>query len=170
MTWAPTHLTRDQLEERRLEGGRLLRAGKLAHADIARALGVSRATVSDWAKRYAQGGMRALHRQRGGGVSARLTTVQQKQLLTVLKRGARAAGFPTERWTMGRVQTVIQREFHVSYHKHYINRFLRRLGWSPQQPLTPARERDEQLIQAWLAQDWPRIKKGAAAAASHRVL
>ena len=27
MTWTPSNLTREQLEERRLEGGRLLRAG-----------------------------------------------------------------------------------------------------------------------------------------------
>ena len=28
MTWTPSDLTREQLEERRLEGGRLLRAGQ----------------------------------------------------------------------------------------------------------------------------------------------
>lgn len=36
MTWKPTYLTREQMEKRRLEGGRLLKAGKLSQAEIAR--------------------------------------------------------------------------------------------------------------------------------------
>jgi transposase len=43
----------------------------------------------------------------------------------------------------------------------------RRLGWSPQQPAVYAKERDEELIAAWLRQDWPRIKKSAAARRNH---
>ena len=50
MRWKPSYLTREQMEERRLEGGRLLQEGKLSQAEIARQLGVSRATISDWAK------------------------------------------------------------------------------------------------------------------------
>ena len=41
MTWKPSYLTREQLEERRLAGGRLLKAGKLSQAEIARQVGVS---------------------------------------------------------------------------------------------------------------------------------
>lgn len=50
MTWKLSYLTREQMEERRLEGGCLLKAGKLSQVKIARHLGVSRATVSDWTK------------------------------------------------------------------------------------------------------------------------
>jgi transposase len=50
----------------------------------------------------------------------------------------------------------------VSYHVHSINRLLAKLGWSVQRPLLRATEQDEELVRAWLAQDWPRIKKGAA--------
>ena len=57
MTWKPSYLTREQMEERRLAGGRLLKAGKLSQAEIARQLGVSRATVSDWAKTIEAKGM-----------------------------------------------------------------------------------------------------------------
>ncbi len=86
-----------------------------------------------------------------------------------LKAGALAAGFPTDQWTMARVQQLIEREFGVHYHVHYINRLLVGLGWSLQQPLPRAVERDEDVIRAWLRQDWPRIKKSAAARRKHRV-
>jgi hypothetical protein len=36
MTWIPTKLTREQMEERRLERGQLLKEGKLSNAEIAR--------------------------------------------------------------------------------------------------------------------------------------
>lgn len=58
MTWKPSYLTREQMEEMRLEGGRLLKAGQLNQAEIARQLGVSRATVSAWAKTVEAKGIR----------------------------------------------------------------------------------------------------------------
>lgn len=149
----------------------MLKVGKLSQAEIARRLGVSRGSVSDWAKQMRTGGgLRALRRRKAPGRVAALTATQKRGLLRVLRRGALAAGFPTERWTQGRVQQVIEREFGVRYHVNYISRLLTKLGWSLQQPLPRAVERDEDLIRAWLAQDWPRIKKGAALRRKHRVL
>lgn len=157
------------MEERRLEGGRRLKAGKLSQAEIARELGVSRTTVSTWAKRLQAGGLRQLHRRRGGGRSPKLTRPQECDLKRRLRRGALAMGFPTDRWTMQRVQLLIQREFGVTYHPNYINRLLGRLDWSLQVPLPRALERDEDWVRAWLEQDWPRIKKGAAQRRRDRV-
>jgi transposase len=150
------------MEERRLEAARLLRAQQLTQAEIARQLGVSRMTVSRWAAQLRDGGVRQLRRRRGGGRPAKLTAEQKRQLRRLLKRGARAAGFLTERWTLARVQQLIEREFGVSYHRNHLSWLLDQLDWSVQQPLPRAAERDEDVIRAWLAQDWPRIKKGAA--------
>jgi putative transposase len=169
MAWIPERLTRKQMEERRREGGRLLKAGKLSRAEIARRLGISRATVSDWAKQVLAGGLRALRRRSSTGRPPRLTSEQKKGLVQILKKGAQAAGFPTERWTMGRVQQIIRREFDVVYHVHYMNRLLDRLDWSLQQPLPSAQEQEEELIRAWIKRDWSRIKKSAAARRKNRV-
>lgn len=169
MTWIPKHLTRKQMEERRRKGGRLLQAGKQSQAEIARRLGISRATVNDWANQVAAGGLRALRRRSASGRPPRLTAEQKKRLVQILKRGAPAAGFPSERWTMGRVQQIIRREFNLVYHVHYMNRLLERLGWSLQQPLPSAQEQEEELIRAWIKRDWPRIKKSAAARRKHSV-
>jgi len=169
MTWEPKRLTRQQMEERRRAGARLLKAGKLSQTAIAQRLGVSRTAVSQWAKRFADGGMRALRRRKASGRPARLTRAEKQALRRRLKRGASATGFPTDRWTIGRVRQLIEREFGIRYHVKYIHRLLAGLGWSLQQPLPRAAERDEDLIRAWLAKDWPRIKKGAAFRRKHRV-
>jgi len=83
-----------------------------------------------------------------------------QHLQTVLRRGAQAAGFETERWTLRRIQAVAWRECGVRYHYRSLGRVLRAHGWTPQRPPTQAKERDEALIKAWLARDWPRIKRG----------
>lgn len=163
MSWQPSALTREQMEERRRTGGRLLKAGKLSQSGIATQLGVSRATVSVWHQQMQDGGLRRLRRRRARGRPARLTHSQRKELLRVLKRGALAFGFETDRWTLPRIQKVIAQCFDVTYHANYLGRLLQKLGWSPQVPLPRAHERDEALIRAWLAHDWPRIKKSATA-------
>lgn len=167
MTWTPTHLTRQQMEERRLNGARLLKAGKLSQAEIARQLGVSRAAVTHWAQQLEAG--EPLQRRVAPGRPPKLDCAQQQTLQRLLKRGARAAGFPTERWTLERIQRVIERELGVTYHVHSLSDVLAGLGWTLQQPLARAQERDEEIIQAWLEQDWPRIKKGAATWHRHRL-
>ncbi len=162
MSYRPSKLTPEQLEERRREGARLLRKGRLSQAKIARELGVSRATVSDWAHKLEAGGLRQLHQRSRSGRPPKLTRAQQRELLHLLKRGALAAGFETDRWTGPRIQQLIEQKFEVSYHSRYLPRLLHKLGWSQQLPLARAVERDEELIRAWLEHDWPRIKKGAA--------
>ena len=65
--WQPSKLTPEQIEERRMEGGRLLREGNLSHAEIARRLGVSRSAVSQWAQQIKQPrrGVKSLKRIKG---------------------------------------------------------------------------------------------------------
>lgn len=169
MAWQPQHLTREQMAERRAEGGRLLQEGQLSQHAIALELGVSDAAVSHWKSRMATGGSAALAPRPASGRPARLTPAQQRKLVRLLRRGAQAAGFPTARWTQVRVRDLIVRHFGVRYHPDYVGTLLHRLGWSVQKPEARARERDEDLIRAWLTHDWPRIKKSAAARRHHCV-
>ena len=163
MTWQPKNLTREQLAERRVEGARLLQAGEMTQAQIARHLGVTEAAVSKWKKKLAKDGPQALQIRKATGRPPKLDDVARQALVKKLEEGARAAGYPTEQWTQARVKQVIAREFGVHYHQNYISRLLDDLGWSVQKPDPRAIERDEDLIQAWLSRDWPRIKKRAAA-------
>ena len=91
------------MAERRGMGGRLLKAGKLSQAEIARQLGVSRVAVNQWAKTVAQGGLRGLKSRKVRGGRSKLTTEQHRRLKQIVKQGAQASGFETERWTLERV-------------------------------------------------------------------
>lgn len=169
MIWQPEKLTREQMAERRQEGLRLLENGQMRQAEIARHLGVSEAAVSQWKKKLEAHGPEALQGRKATGRPPRLDVGQKRELVNKLEAGAGAAGFPTEQWTQKRVQQIIEREFGVHYHRNSVGRLLHGLGWSVQKPETRALERDEDLIRAWLSQDWPRIKKSAAARRRNRI-
>lgn len=76
--WQPSKLTSEQIEERRLEGGRILKEGLLSKAEIARQLEVSRSAVSQWAQQMKQRrrGLKGLKRNKPAGASPRLTPAQ----------------------------------------------------------------------------------------------
>ena len=130
--WRPAHLTPEQMEERRLEAARLLRQGRLSQAEIARQLGASRASVSRWAATLAQDGQRGLEARPIPGRSPRLDEKAWVRLGRLLDRGAMAAGFATERWTIRRIAALIEREFGVHYHPRYLERPLKAHGFSAQ--------------------------------------
>jgi len=169
MTWKPSKLTREQMEERRLEGGRLLKEGNLSKAEIARQLGVTRGSVGAWAKAIETVGMRRLRKRKSSGRPSKLTAEVRKKLRRLLDRGALAAGFLTDRWTLVRVSELLKKEFDIDYYPNSLGPVLDQMGYSVQKPLPRAAERDEELVKAWLAKDWPR-KKVAAARRNRRVL
>jgi transposase len=127
--------------------------------DIAAALGVSRAAVCQWLKRRRDGGAEALRTRPQPGRTARLTAEQRAQLPALLARGAEAYGFRGDVWTARRVADVIWRTFGVRYHPDYVGRLLRQAGWSRQQPVHRANQRDEAAIQQWYAERWPALQK-----------
>jgi transposase len=85
-----------------------------------------------------------------------------------LSQGACAHGFRNALWTLARIATVIERHFGLTYAPSGVWHLLRRLGWSAQTPQRRARERNEQAIAKWPAEDGPRIKKSPAGRPPHR--
>jgi transposase len=157
--WRPTHLTSEQMEERRLAGATLLRQGRLSQAQIARRLGVSRASVCRWAATLAQEGRRGLEARPIPGRIPRLDEKAWARLGRLLDGGAVAVGFATERWTLKRIAALIEREFGVHYHPRYLERPLKAHGFSVQRPATRAKERDELVIAVWPKREWVALKK-----------
>jgi transposase len=159
--WQPSKLTPEQIEERRMEGGRLLREGGLSQSEIARRLGVSRSAVSQWARQIKQRrrGLQGLKSIKHKGRQSYLTDSQWQKVLRDLQRGAQAFGYEDERWTLSRIQRLIADRYGVSYSANYLSEKLRKSGWSVQQPVRVAREREEALVTQRLQEHWPRIKK-----------
>lgn len=145
------------LQHRRLRGARLLLRG-VAQAEVARRVGVTRTTVSEWNEKLQDGGLEALKR-RARGRPAGLDPTQRRELTKHLSEGALAAGFATELWTLPRVGQLIERRFARRYSESQVWRILMSLGFSCQRPSGRALERDESAIQRWKRERWPALKK-----------
>jgi len=148
------------LQRRRLRAGRLLLKG-VAQAEVARRVGVSRATVCEWNERLAQGGLDGL-RRRPRGRPAGLDAGMRGELAQALKAGAMANGYATELWTLARVVRLIAQRFGLQYSASQVWRILSAMGWSCQRPAGRARERNEQAIREWKQKRWPALKKTPA--------
>jgi transposase len=88
-----------------------------------------------------------------------LTGTQEKVIRRWLTDKPTEHGFPTDLWSGPRVAHMIRQEFGIDLNAKYLTAWLRRRGFTPQKPRRIPRQRDPEAIAAWLASDWPRIKK-----------
>ncbi|MBS1910448.1 MAG: winged helix-turn-helix domain-containing protein [Bacteroidetes bacterium] len=159
------------MEERRLEGGRLLLAGIMSPADIARHLGVSQVAVAKWKQQLSANGgkLHSLKASRAHGNAPRLSKQQWRAVKAMVIKGAQASGYPNERWTLPRIQESIKHRWGVRYSTGWLSRQLRALGLSVQRPQSKARKKEDVLAEAWLRNDWATIKKNVTTWRHHHV-
>lgn len=129
--------------------------------DIAVALDVTEGAVSQWMATARSEGPAALLARPSPGHPPKLGPDQLRLVPDFLSHGAEAYGFRGEVWTCARVAKVIQEEFGVSYHPGHVSRLLKELHWTPQLPIARAIQRDEQEIEQWRVEVWPRLKAEA---------
>ena len=134
-------------------------AKKVTQADIGRELQVSHQTVSDWHKLWKIGGKQALKRTGQPGRPRKVTDVDLAKVERALQKGAAANGYATDLWTLARVAEVIEKTTGVKYHPGHVWKVLRSMGWSRQRPARKAAERDDEAIEQWVNDRWPRVKK-----------
>jgi transposase len=132
MSQLTSDLTPKEREERRLEAALLLQTTELSKAEIARLVGVSRAAVTQWAQQMKKRrqGIDSLSRRPHTGRPPRLTRANWRRVLSRIRRGAKAAGFPTKRWTLKRIQQLIEQEFGFSYSTSYLAEKIKQIGWN----------------------------------------
>jgi transposase len=151
----------DALEQRRLKAAGLLRQG-VSQSEVARRVGVHRQSVSRWAKELTASGIRGLKKAGRAGRKPLLGAADLRRVEAKLKQGPSARGYETELWTTSRVADLIDQECKVRYHPAHVWRILQELGWSCQRPARRALERDEEKIERWKKQRWPKLKKKPA--------
>ncbi|WP_131770587.1 winged helix-turn-helix domain-containing protein [Candidatus Protofrankia californiensis] len=142
-----------QARERiRLEAGARFARGDTTAA-IATDLRVGTRQVEKWRRTWRAGCLDAL-RSKGP-----LSADQWQRLEAELGRGPVAHGWDDGRgWTLLRVKTLIGRLFHLGYTVPGVGELLHRHGWSVQQPVRRALERDTAAVQVWKDEVWPQVQ------------
>jgi transposase len=148
--------TSAELERRRRQAVARVQAGERPSV-VARVLGVNRNSLYRW-RQQAEHAPKGLAATPHPGPTPRLSDGQLAELEGLLAQGAKHHGWPNDLWTAARAAKLIARHFGEAFHPDHVRRFLRaRLGWTSQKPRKKARERDDEEVQRWLDQEFPRI-------------
>ncbi|MBB2911728.1 putative transposase [Streptosporangium becharense] len=128
--------------------------------EVARRFRVSRMSANRWYRAWQAGGPEALASKGPGGEKCRLDERRLQRLRAELERGPAAHGYlEDQRWTPARVADLIAVLFRVRYTLRGVSYLLHRLGWSPQIPVRRAVERGEGVIESWITEEWPVVKR-----------
>ncbi len=93
------------------------------------------------AKRHRTHRKSALRKAGRAGRKPRLGEKHRQQLEQLLVAGPERLGYETPLWTCPHVAHLIEQESDVRYHEGHVWKILVSLGWGPQRPEGPARER-----------------------------
>lgn len=120
-------LTREDMETRRLAAANDLLTG-VTQSQVARRYGVSRTTASRWHRSIVHKGFEGMRRRRATGRPSRLTADQVDAIRTMYFEGAAAHGFPSDRWTTGRLAAAIDKQFSIRYDQDHVGRLMHKFG------------------------------------------
>ena len=151
----------EELERRRRQAVAAVKSG-IPQKTVAQSIGVDPNSVWRWME-MDRLGSEALAARPHPGRKREMSRAQERHLVRLLKKGARAHGWLDDLWTASRVTKVVRSALHIEYHVEHVRHILKdRLSWSSQRPELRARERDEPEIRRWVREDFPRIKKRPA--------
>jgi transposase len=157
-----------RIPRRNLEDIRLLALSAIDRGmhprDAAEAFGAGVSTVYGWLQARDEGGLEALKVKTAPGRMPRLSEEQITRLWKlVVGRDPRQLQFDFALWTREMVRELIRREFGVDYTPQGVGKLLRRIGLSPQRPLTRAWEQDHEAAARWKQVEYPLIHAEAQA-------
>lgn len=151
-------LTHTELTELRKRGVTAVQGGQPPN-QVAQALGVQRSTLFGWLARYRRGGWQALDARKRGGRPPKLTAKMLAWIYeTVTTKDPRQLRFPFALWTSIMVAELIWRQFGIRLSRASVCRLLGQLGLSPQRPLWRAFQKDSELVEKWVKEEYPKIR------------
>lgn len=105
------------------------------YRSVAQGSGASLSSVVRWFQAFRRRGPKGLLPKPTPGRPCQLRPGQKRSLAKILLRGAQAAGYSTELWTLRRIGEVIRKHFGVRYSLSAVWRLLVvDLEWSTQKP------------------------------------
>jgi transposase len=160
-------LSHATLEELRIRAVKRVEAGE-SPEDVIRTLGFSRPRIYEWLAAYREGGVEALRAKPVPGRPMKLSAKALRWVYeTVTTKSPMQMKFEFALWTRAVIGVLIRERFDVRLSEVSVGRLLRKLGLSPQRPLARAYQRDPQLVDTWMREDYPAIVREAKRCGAH---
>jgi transposase len=117
----------------------------------------SERTLYNWLYGFLAQGMDSFHIVKRSGRPSSLTRDQKEILKDIIDAGPEKYGFSVACWNSAMIKEVIQKEFKVSYNRHYVCALLRNLGYSYQKGKFTPDKADLLERELWSTKTWPEI-------------
>lgn len=153
-------ISRETLETYRFRALEL-RKKKWEVNEIAESFGLHRSSVSRWFTQHKRGGEAALKTKKAKGARPKLEKIEVEKILSCILKPATEFGFESPLWDCKRIQQLIKKKCKTQIHVSNVWRMLKSWDFTPQIPTKSALEENEEEVQKWLTEDWPKIKKHA---------
>jgi len=137
-----------------------LAQGQSVH-EVAEMLSLGEQTVRDYRNQYLFKGMASLVSQAPPGRPSKLTQTQRQQLAEWIKARPQDSGYTSGCWNTPMIQDLIQRQFGVEYHPHYLCTLLKNMGFSYQKARFVSDHLNEAKRLEWRQTRWPKILRQA---------
>ena len=152
-------LTHKELTELRQRALSAIHNGK-SPVEVAETMCVGRSTVFGWVAMYQRGGWDALVARKRGGRPRKLDGKAMEWLYnTVTMKDPRQLQFPFALWSLTMIKHLIKKRFDVGMSKSTVCKLLHSMGLSPQRPLWRAHQKDPALVERWLKEEYPAIRR-----------
>ena len=154
-------LSHDKLTELRRRAVTAIQNGE-SPKDVARVMGVNRITVYGWLSLYRNGGWDNLDAKKRGGRKPKLDAKALRWIYQIVTlRNRNQLKMPFVLWSAKLLAAAIEKKFGIKLSKASVCRLLHQLGLSPQRPLWRAYQRDPQVVDRWLKEEYPAIRAAA---------
>lgn len=154
-------LSHDKLTELRRRAVTAIQNGE-SPKDVARVMGVNRITVYGWLSLYRNGGWDNLDAKKRGGRKPKLDAKALRWIYQIVTLGnPNQLKMPFVLWSAKLLAAEIEKKFGIKLSKASVCRLLHQLGLSPQRPLWRAYQRDPQVVDRWLKEEYPAIRAAA---------
>lgn len=157
-------LSPEAQHEVRRQAVRLHESG-MSYVAIAKALDVSRNSVSVWVRAHEKLGKDALKPKRRGpkpGANMQLTQSEQASIRKkIVDRDPEQFKLPFALWSREAVGMLIKSETGKELDLRQVGRYLKRWGFTPQRPVKRAYQRCDKKVKKWVEEEYPEIERRA---------
>jgi transposase len=122
---------------------------------------ISHQSVYNWLNEFVRERWESLTYEKAPGRPPRLTKTQKRKLAEWIEAGPEASGYASGCWSSVLIQDLIERKFHVLYHRFYVCELLRNLGFSFQKARFVSDHLDADARQRWMESEFPGILRQA---------
>ena len=154
-------LPHDALEIIRISAVNRVESGE-SPEEVANGLGINRRTIYRWLAAFHYGGENALKAKPIPGAPPKVSgEVLQKLAVMVRDKNPLQLKFEYALWTLAIIREVLRRDFNIKISEVSVGRLMKRIGFTPQRPLYRAWQQNKELVDTWVAKEYPKIKARA---------